>query len=250
MTEQEQYIQALIELHCGLERQGPGDTVFSLKLLSQLPSLPSRPRIADIGCGAGVAALMLAEHFQVPVKAVDFSRAFLDELMTRAQARGIGHLIEAVECDMGSLDWAPHSLDLLWSEGAAYNLTFAGALKAWRPLMAPQGIAVISEMNYFSKTVPEPVSDFWRAGYPAMGTEASNAELALVAGFEVLSIQRLPSQAWWNNYYGPLQKKMRSIKAGAGELLARVIEETEQEMALFEAYSDHYGYSFYTLKAI
>ena len=34
MEEQEKYIQALIKLHLGLERQGPGDTAFSNHILS------------------------------------------------------------------------------------------------------------------------------------------------------------------------------------------------------------------------
>ena len=64
-------------------------------------------------------------------------------------------MVETIECDMGSLDWKPETIDLLWSEGAAYNLTFEGALKTWRSLMAANGIAVISEMSYFTSEVPE-----------------------------------------------------------------------------------------------
>ena len=145
MEEQEKYIRALIELHRGLERQGPGDTDYSDYIISQIPELPTNPRIADIGCGAGVGTLFLVDKFRSKVRAVDFSREFLDELINRAKQRGLEHLVETIECDMGSLDWKPGTIDLLWSEGAAYVLTFEGALKAWRPLMAANGIAVISE---------------------------------------------------------------------------------------------------------
>ena len=80
MEEQEKYIRALIELHRGLERQGPGDTDFSDYIVSQIPELPSNPRIADIGCGAGVATLFLADKFRSKVRAVDIARDLLDEL--------------------------------------------------------------------------------------------------------------------------------------------------------------------------
>ena len=145
MEEQEKYIGALIELHRGLKRQGPGDTDYSNYILSQIPELPTNPRIADIGCGAGAGTLFLADRFECKVRAVDFSREFLDELEDRSKQRGLEHLVETIECDMGNLNWKPETIDLLWSEGAAYNLTFEGALKAWRPLMAANGIAVISE---------------------------------------------------------------------------------------------------------
>ena len=142
MVEHSVHIQALIELHRGLERQGPGDPAFSEHILSLLPELPPKPRIVDLGCGAGAGALILAKWFKTQVTAVDFSRPFLDELKNRARAQGLDHLIETVEADMGNLDWPTACVDLLWSEGAAYNLTFEGALNSWRPLMAPAGLAV------------------------------------------------------------------------------------------------------------
>ena len=195
MEEQEKYIRALIELHRGLERQGPGDTDFSDYIISQIPELPTNPRIADIGCGAGAGTLFLAGKFRSKVRAVDFSREFLDELEDRAKRRGFEHLVETIECDMGNLDWKPETIDLLWSEGAAYNLTFEGALKAWRPLMASNGIAVISEMSYFTSEVPESVRVYWQNTYPAIGTESENSNHANSSGFEILGLHRLPSKA-------------------------------------------------------
>ncbi|MFC1750785.1 SAM-dependent methyltransferase [Pseudomonadota bacterium] len=121
MEEHEEYIQALIELHVGLERQGPGDTNVSNYILSLIKELPAKPRIADIGCGTGAGALFLADKFKSKVLAVDFSRDFLNELISRAKQQGLEHLVAAVECDMGMLDWKPGTIDLLWSEGAAYN---------------------------------------------------------------------------------------------------------------------------------
>ena len=250
MEEQEKYIQALIKLHRGLERQGPGDIDYSNHILSQISDLPTNPRMADIGCGAGAGALFLADKFKSKVRAVDFSREFLDELEDRAKQRGLEHLIETIECDMGSLDWEPESIDLLWSEGAAYNLTFEGALKAWRPLMAANGIAVISEMNYFTSEVPEPVRVYMQIAYPTIGIESENAGHVNSSGFEILGIHRLPSKAWWDNYYGPLRENMNSLKHSKESIMQSVINETEEEMKLFEEHEKHYGYSFYIMKAV
>ena len=250
MEEQEKYIRALIELHRGLERQGPGDTDYSDYIILQIPELPTNPRIADIGCGAGAGTLFLAEKFRSKVRAVDFSREFLDELINRAKQRGLEHLVETIECDMGSLDWKPETIDLLWSEGAAYNLTFEGALKAWRPLMAANGIAVISEMNYFTSEVPEPVRVYMQNGYPTIGTESENSDFVNSSGFEILGIHRLPSKAWWDNYYGPLRENMNSFKHSEDSIMQSVIKETEEEMKLFEEHEKHYGYSFYIMKAV
>ena len=250
MKGQEKYIQALIKLHRGLERQGPGDTNFSKHILSLITELPASPRIADIGCGAGAGTLLLADRFKSKLRAVDFSREFLEELEMRAKQRGLGHFVETIECDMGSLDWEPETIDLLWSEGAAYNLTFEGALKSWRPLMATNGIAVISEMNYFTSKIPELVRVYWQNAYPTIGTESENSNHANLSGFEILGIHRLPSKAWWDNYYGPLKENMNSFKHSEDSIMQSVIQETEEEMKLFEEYEKHYGYSFYIMKAV
>ena len=250
MEEHEKYIQALIKLHLGLERQGPGDTTYSNHILSLIKELPANPRIADIGCGTGAGTLFLADRFKSKVRAVDFSREFLDELINRAKQRGLEHLVETIECDMGSLDWKPETIDLLWSEGAAYNLTFEGALKAWRPLMAANGIAVISEMSYFTSEVPESVRVYWQNAYPTIGTESENSNHATSSGFEILGIHRLPSKAWWDNYYGPLRENMDSFKHSEDSVMQSVIKEIEEEMKLFEEHEKHYGYSFYIMKAV
>lgn len=250
MEEHEKYVKALIELHCGLERQGPGDSEFSEYIIKQLPQLPPNPRIADIGCGAGAGTLILAEKYHSKVKAVDFSREFLDELMHRARQKGLESLVEAIECDMASLDWESGTIDLLWSEGAAYNITFEGALKVWRPLMAGNGIAVISEMNYLSNDVPEIVTQYMKNAYPGIKTESKNVDLINSSGFEVLGVHRLPSKAWWDNYYDPLRENIRALKDSSDNVMQAVISETEEEMEFFKEHKKDYGYTFYIMRAI
>ena len=250
MEEQEKYIRALIELHRGLERLGPGDTDYSNYIISQLPKLPTNPRIADIGCGSGAGTLILADKFKSKVRAVDFSREFLDELEDRAKQRGLEQLVETIECDMGNLNWEPGSIDLLWSEGAAYNITFEGALKAWRPLMAPNGIAVISEMNYFSNDAPEIVTQYMKNAYPGIKTESKIVGLINSSGFEGLGVHRLPSKAWWDNYYDPLFENIKALKESNDNVMKAVITETEEEMKFFKEHEKDYGYTFYIMRAI
>jgi SAM-dependent methyltransferase len=250
MKEQEKYIEALILLHSGLERQGPGDSDFSDYIIKQLPELPPNPRIADIGCGAGAGALILAKNYHSKVKAVDFSKEFLDQMMHQARQEGLEDLIEPVECDMGNLGWEPETIDLLWSEGAAYNITFEGALEAWRPLLAEHGIAVISEMNYFSNDVPEIVPKYMKTAYPGIKTESKNADLINSSGFEGLAVHRLPSKAWWDNYYNPLRENIKALKDTGDEVMRAVLNETEEEMKFFKEHQEHYGYTYYIMRAV
>lgn len=68
----------------------------------------------------------------------------------------------------------------------------------------------------------------------------------IVTGFKVISTHRLPSQAWWKNYYEPLSKQMRQVEISP--VIQLVIDEIEEEMNLFERFRDFYGYTFYVLQ--
>ncbi len=240
------YIEALIELHRGIGREGPGDAMCSRQILAELPTLPPKPRIVDLGCGTGAGALLLTEHFGVPVTAVDFAQPFLDEMMEKARARGLAGRIRPLACDFADLPLEPGSVDLLWSEGAAYNLTFAGALEKWRPLLAPNGVAVISEISWFTNDIPDAPRRYWQEGYPAIADETENTARAEAAGLNVLGTHRLPAQAWWDNYYNPLIERIAAISDPDSTMRA-VIAETQTEIDLFRRYSQHYGYTFYVL---
>jgi SAM-dependent methyltransferase len=239
--------QALITLHRGLDRQGPGDEALARDILAHLPPLPNPPRIADLGCGSGAASVLLARWFDAPVTAVDLVPRFLDDLRERSQRAGCNHLVEPLEADMGNLDWPAESIDLLWSEGAAYNLTFRGALETWRPLLSRQGVAVISEITWRTEHPREEAASYWGKAYPAMATEEQNREHAREAGFAVVATRPLPSRAWWTSYYDPLLQRIDTIGNEATPALAGVIAETLREIDLFRRFSDDYGYTFYIL---
>jgi serine/threonine-protein kinase HipA len=170
--------------------------------------------------------------------------------LARAEAAVLSGLIEPVCADMGALGWPEGELDLLWSEGAAYNLGFAIALEKWRPLLAKGGLAVISEMSWFGDQRPEAAARFWAQAYPAMASELENRQVAREAGYEVIEVRPLPEAAWWQNYYGPLAARIAALKPDATGVLLDVIAETEQEMALFRVHADCYGYLFFLLRAV
>lgn len=246
MDDDTDYLAALIDLHRGLEREGPGDAAFTRRLLERMLAPPPPGRLADLGCGSGAGAFVLARHVGRPVKAVDATEAFIEELRERAARAGLSSLVEPIVADMGALDWPPASVDLLLSEGAAYNLGFESALRLWRPLLSPGGLALISEMSWFTDDPPPAAREFWTAAYPTMGSEAENRARAREAGYEVLFTERLPSELWWKNYYDPLRARLQPPLATAAH--EAVIRDTLTEMSLFERFSDAYGYTFYALR--
>lgn len=243
------YVQALVHLHLGVGREGPGDTVFAEQLLAALPDVPSDTPIADLGCGSGVASVMLAKHYRRKVVCVDLAEPFLNKLRTRATEAGVADLTTCVQADMGGLDPEQYQFGLVWSEGAAYNLTFDGALRAWRPLLAPGGCLVVSELSWFTDAPPGDAAEFWGGAYPTMRTERANTDSARAEGFEVMFVERLPSKAWWENYYTPLLARADHLESGADETMRLVIAQVREEVDVFGRFSDDYGYTFYGLQS-
>lgn len=242
------FVEATYRLHAGLPRQAPGSDACTRDALRRLPPLPKTPVVVDLGCGPGRATLVLAEELGTRVVAVDLHEPFLDELRARARAGGLGHLVEARQGDMAALDLAPGSIDLIWSEGAIYNIGFAAGLALWRPLLRPRGLVVLSECAWLTENRPEEAIAFWRDAYPEMTGIDENARAAAAAGYEVLDWFVLPSSAWWDEYYTPLSHRAAQLRPGADAPLLATIEATEREVDLYRRHGHSYGYVFYLLR--
>lgn len=74
-------------------------------------------------------------------------------------------------------------IDLLWCEGAAYNIGFSYALKTWHPALSSRGFAVVSELSWLRDTVSAEVRQFFRTNYPDMRSADENRSIAHDAGY-------------------------------------------------------------------
>jgi len=238
---------AIFDFYAALPQQGPGRDKETLAVLRRIADrLHAAPVVADLGCGTGRTTLALAGALpRATIAAVDFSEVFCRHLRDELAVRGLADRVRVEEADMAAPPIAPASLDLLWSEGAAYNIGFENALKTWRLLLKPGSLAVISECTWLSESRPAEVAGFWAAAYPAMGTREENVSRATSAGYEVIETRTLPTAAW-HDYYDPIARAVEA--GGAAHLGPAFIAELEQEMAIFAASAGSYGYVFYVLK--
>jgi serine/threonine-protein kinase HipA len=69
------------------------------------------------------------------------------------------------------------------------------------------------------------------------------------SGFRLLAQHRLPSNAWWDNYYNPLRERIAEFKRTGNHVMQTVINETEEEMKVFKAHHQDYGYTYYIMRA-
>jgi SAM-dependent methyltransferase len=241
-------LRALLHLHAGLPRKGPSSERLVQALLAELaPHLPARPRAADLGCGSGAAAILLAETLDAAVVAVDPCEPFVAELRARLPARR--GTIEPRVGDMLAPGLAPASVDLIWCEGAAYNVGVERALAAWRPLLDADGVVVFSECCWTAPDPPAECAAFWAAAYPAMATPAGVVATAERHGYRLRRAERLVPEDWWTSYYDPLAARCAALdgEAAGDPALAAAIAESRREMDLFRRFARWYGYVVFVL---
>ena len=246
----------------GLPRQGPGSDVATRKAFARVqPYIPHCPKVIDFGCGTGAQTLTLACLPQLAggeILAVDSASTFVNALDRTLAAKKPGCVVLPRVGDMAlpkSIEGiTPGAFDLIWSESAAYSIGFANALDVWRPLLregraGSGGCLVVSELTWFT-TVPQKRAPeawaFWNAYYPDMRPAEKNLPLFEAAGYKVLAHFPLPVKAWYEGYYGPVE---RALNAGV-YLDAEMQTMLRQEMAMFAKYSRWYGYTFYCAQAV
>ena len=239
---------AFFTLYSNIPRLGPGSDACTREALKRLPTIPSSPRVVDLGCGTGRQTLVLAEALRTRILAVDLHRPYLDQLEREARARNMDALIETRQADMGAMDLPAGSVDLLWSEGAIYHLGFGPGLRRWRPLLARGGHVAVTECTWLTEARPAEAVRFWAEGYPTMANIPENRASAEAEGYEVVDTFPLPHSAWWDDYYAPLLQRVERLRPTAGAELREAFTFAEQETDLFRRHGDSYGYVFYLLR--
>jgi trans-aconitate methyltransferase len=233
----------------GMEKLGPGDNVHTLNVLHLLPKQQFR-LIVDAGCGTGRQTMVLAKKLGTVVHALDTHQPFLDDLTRRAKAAGIEHLIQTYCMDMNDIPGIFQHIDLLWSEGAAYNIGFFNALTIWASVIDPEGFAVVSEMSWLRKQVPDAVREFFQSGYPDMQSIQQNLMGAEQAGYRALTTYTLPRETWVEGYYDILEKRAKILVTHPDPFVRDLAVETIKEIEVFKHSEDSYGYVFYVLQRV
>jgi SAM-dependent methyltransferase len=238
------------ELHRDIPREGPGDAASTRRALAFLTGLPARPRLLDIGCGPGLQTLELARISAATILAVDTHQPFLDVLARRAAQAGLADRISPLNRSMAALDFEPGSFDVLWSEGAIYIIGFEKGLREWQPFLKKDGYLAVTELSWLKPAAPAEARTFWNENYPDMHSLEENLAVIQKTGYREISHFVLPGSAWWDDYYTPLEKRIRVLTEAYRDIAdaQAFLQESQREIDLYRQYSEWYGYVFYIMQ--
>ena len=245
-------INLICEYFTTLERQGPGSPEVTIKALSFIDNLTNDSRIADIGCGTGGQTMVLARHIKGNITGVDLFPAFIDLFNLSAKKLDLNHRVKGMVGSMDNLTFQNESLDLIWSEGAIYNIGFETGLMEWRKFLKLGGYIAVTEASWFTNERPQEIEEFWNDAYPGIGTIASKMAQMQTAGYIPVASFILPETCWTDHFYTlQIKAQVDFLKKHKGNKTAEVfIEYQRHESALYYKYKDYYGYVFYIGKKI
>ena len=181
--------------------------------------------------------------------ALDFLPEMIARVEANAEEAGVADRLETVIQDMQAMTFPPSSFDMVWSEGAIYNMGFENGLRKIRELIKPGGYVAVSEAVWLKLDPPTAVIDFWHE-YPEIDTVAAKLEVCKRCGYEVLGYFVFPASGWTEQYYDPMQQRIaEKAKEWSGIPEAEaVLNEAKNEIAIFRQNSDYYSYAFFVLR--
>lgn len=248
---QQRFRQIFFELYESLPRQGPGNRDCAAKALALCRDLPPAPTVLDLGCGVGGQTLHLAELLPSgSIVALDRHAPSIERLRATVEARGLAERVRPVVGDMADLDLPPASFDLVWSEGALYNIGLENALRICHGLLRPGGYLAFTDAVWRKENPPPELKGGFEEDYPAMGRAADVLAAIEDCGFSLIDHFTLPDEAWWDDFYTPMRRRieeLRSRYADAAEALD-ILDQLAQEPEMHRKHSDYYAYRFFVAR--
>ncbi len=245
--------EIFFEVYEPLPRQGPGNRACAEKALDLCHDLPQTPAVLDLGSGVGGQTLYLAELLPgALITAIDSHAPSIERLQATVAERGLGERVQPVVGDMAQSGPPPGSFDLIWSEGALYNIGIENALRLCHGLLRPGGYLAFTDAVWRKENPPPDVKASFDLDYPTMGWVSDVIATIERTGWSLIDHFTLPDEAWWDDFYTPMERRIEVLRikyVGDAESLA-VLDQLAQEPGMHRRYSDYYAYEFFVVRRI
>ncbi len=245
-------LKLICDFFSNTERQGPGSPEMTLKALSFIDNLTDNSVIADIGCGTGGQTMVLAQHAPGRITGFDLFPEFIDLFNANAARLNLQDRVKGVVRSMDDLPFGNEELDLIWCEGAIYNIGFERGLNEWRRFLKPGGYIAVSESTWFTEKRPAEIEEYCAPHFPEMDTISGKIALIEKSGYAPVATFMLPETCWTDHYFTPMVKAQELfLEKYAGNETAEgfvMLQRNDAEMYL--KYKEFYGYTFFIAKKL
>jgi len=243
------FYNIFFEIHQGLPREGPGRNKYTRIAFNMLPKM-DMPHILDIGCGPGGPTVELARISGGYVIGLDIHQPYLDELKRKIDKEGLSNRVKAVNRSLFKMDFPEKSFDVIWAEGSIWIIGFEKGLNEWRRFIKPKGFLVVHEMTWLRSNPPQENWEYWMSAYPGIKTIPEDLEIIRRCNYRLIGHFPLPEDAWWDEYYNPLERRIKKLKKKYADdsSALEILDEEHREIDLYRKYSKWYGSVFYVMQ--
>ena len=243
------FLDIFFELYEALPRQGPGNRACTARALSMCRELPETLSVLDLGCGVGKQTLYLTELTGGSIVAVDKHAPSIERLRATVNARGLAERVKPIVGDMAHLEFPSESFDLIWSEGALYNIGIENALRVCHKMLRPGGYLAFTDAVWRKENPPPEVkASFF--DYPTMGMVSDVLATIERSGWSLVDHFTLPDESWWDDFYTPMESRIQELclkYADDSEALV-LLRQLAQEPEMHRKYSSFYAYEFFVVR--
>lgn len=240
-------LQLICEYFSAVERQGPGSPEMTVEALGFIDDLTENSRIADLGCGTGGQTRVLAHHAPGRITAIDIFPEFIRLFNEKSREEGLEERVKGIVGTMAEPPFEAEELDLIWSEGAIYNIGFERGLRQWRKFLKRGGYVAVTEGTWFTDERPAEIEDFWKANYPEIDTIPNKVAQMQRAGYIPVATFVLPETCWTDHFFAPQAAAREKLlaKYPGNATAERFVAGSRREEELYDKYKEYYGYVFY-----
>jgi len=245
-------INLICEYYSNFERQGPGSPEMTIKALSFIDNLNDVTQVADLGCGTGGQTMVLAKHINANIVGIDLSSHMIEKFNANADKNNEKNRVKGIIGSIDDLPFKNEELDLIWSEGAIYNIGFERGLNEWHKYLKRNCYIAVTEASWFTENRPDEIHDFWMNAYSEIDTIPNCVLKMQKAGYIPVASFIIPETCWTDNFYDA-QTSFQEIflkKYAGNKTVEDFIAYERHEAEIYKKYKQYYGYVFYIGKKI
>ena len=153
---------------------------------------------------------------------------------------------------MDNLPFENAEFDVIWSEGAIYNIGFEKGVVDWNRYLKAGGLLIVSEITWTAASRPAEVQKYWEGEYPEIDVASAKISVLEKNGYSPIGYFVLPEHCWLDNYYRPMQDGFEEFlsRHGDSEEAHAIIAAEKQEIRLYEKYGAYYSYGMYIARKL